>query len=53
MYDSLRVFELGQDAEWIHVKTAYCRLARMYHSDQLHFQNYTAVTGITSIEEAA
>ena len=50
LYDSLRIFELGYDAEWIHVKTAYRRLARMYHPDQ--FCNHTTVTGITSIEEA-
>ena len=50
MYDSLRIFELGYDADWVHVKAAYRRLARMYHPDQ--FRNHTAVTGITSIEEA-
>ena len=50
LYDSLRIFELGYDAEWVHVKAAYRRLARMYHPDQ--FCNHTTVTGITSIEEA-
>ena len=51
IYDSLRILELGYDAEWVHVKAAYRRLATMYHPDQ--FRNHTTVTGITSLEEAA